>query len=274
MDELLNHPAVQAAVLPFVVALVVAAALHRTRHMGLAIAAAFICAAGLTLGLQFESLTAVKKVVVVAVAAAALGGVLESGLLRVPRLDRAIIAISAAAAVLWVLQRILAQQPPGTAAVAGAASIAYVLALLSGADRAGNDPVAAAASTLMTGIATGALALFGASVLLTQLGISIGAGAGAVLLVLVATGSRAVGGWTLGLSGHVASTLIGLLAVTSGALPWYCLLPIPLVPWLAHLGSRAGKPAWQRAVLCSIFAFVPAAIAVVLAGFAAGRAGG
>jgi hypothetical protein len=274
MDALLGHPAVQAVVLPFLVALAAAAALRKTRHLGLAITAGFLCAAAFTVGFQFEPLTAVKKVVLVGIAAGALGAILQSRHAHVQRMDRMIIAIGVALAVLWVLQRILVQQPPATAALAGASAIAYIVALLAGAGRASDDPVAAAASTLVTGFATGALALFGASALLMQLGIGIGAGAGAVLALLFVSGARAPGGWTLAFSAQLTAALVAVLAVASGSLPWYCLLPMPLAPWLAHFGSRAGKPAWQRAVLCSIFALVPAAIAVVLAGFTAGRAAG
>jgi hypothetical protein len=274
MDALLEHPAVQAAVLPFLVALVVAAVLRKTHHVGLAITAAFLCAAAFTVGFQFESLTAVKKLVLVAIAAAVLGAVLQSRHAHMQRVDRMMIMVGVVLAVLWMLQRILLQQPPAAAALAGAMAIAYTLAVLAGAGRASNDPVAAAASTLVTGVATGALALFGASALLAQLGIAIGAGAGAVLLLLVVFGARAPGGWTLAFSAQVTAALVAVLAVASGSLPWYCLLPVPLAPWLAHFGSRTGKPPWQRALLCSIFALVPAAIAVVLAGYITGRAAG
>ena len=41
MNELLNNPAVQAGVAPFFFALIVAALLHRSRLMGLAIGAGF-----------------------------------------------------------------------------------------------------------------------------------------------------------------------------------------------------------------------------------------
>src|SRR5206468_397146 len=112
MDAWLAHPAVQAAVLPFLVALLVAAALRKTRHVGLAITAAFLCAAAFTLGLQFESLTAVKKVVLAVIAAGALGAILQSRHAHVQRMDRMIITIGVALAVLWELQRILLQQPP------------------------------------------------------------------------------------------------------------------------------------------------------------------
>ena len=59
MEELLQNPAVQAGVLPFIAGLVLAAFLRNTRQLGLAIAVAFVCAVGLTMGLGFESLTSV-----------------------------------------------------------------------------------------------------------------------------------------------------------------------------------------------------------------------
>jgi hypothetical protein len=66
VDDLLSHPAYQAAGLPFVVALVLAVLLRRSRQLGLPIAAAFACAVALTMGFGLESLTSLKKLVLVA----------------------------------------------------------------------------------------------------------------------------------------------------------------------------------------------------------------
>ena len=78
MNDILQNPAVQAGVLPFAAALVVAALLRNTRQLGLAIAAGFLCAVALTMGFGFESLTSLKKLVLVGIAAAALGAMLET----------------------------------------------------------------------------------------------------------------------------------------------------------------------------------------------------
>lgn len=270
MQDLLQNPAVQAGVLPFVAALLVAAALRNTRQLGLAIAAGFLCAVALTMGFGFESLTSLKKLVLVGIAAAALGVVLELTTEQPRPVHRAFVAAAACIATLWVLQRILLQRDALALTLAGLGAAVYCVALLAGGERAGRDPVCAAATALVLGLASGALALLGASAQLAQLGIALGAGAGAALLVQMLCAASAPVGWTLGLSAQIIAGLIGLLAVATGSLPWYCLLPIPLVAWAAHLAPRAARPVWQRAVLSVLFAIVPALLAVALAWFTAG----
>jgi len=270
MEELLQNPAIQAGILPFAAALIVAAVLRNTRQLGLAIAAGFLCAVALTMGFSFESLTSVKKLVLVGIAAAALGVVLEITTNQPRWPHRLILAAVVAAGVFWVLQRILQQKDASMAAVAGAAAAFYCLALLAGAERASRDPVCAAATVLVVGLASGALALLGASAQLAQLGIALGAGAGAALLVQMVAGASAPVGWTLGLAAQWIAGLIGLLAVFTGSLPWYCLLPLPLVAWSAKLAPGPARPVWQRAVLTVLFALVPVSLAVALAWFTAG----
>ncbi len=271
MQELLHHPAVQAGVAPFAAALLAAAALRKTRQLGLAIVAAFLCATALTLGLGFESLTSMRKLVLVGVAVAVLGAVLEFIADRPRWIHRVMVIAVTCLAVLWVLQRLLLQGEAAAATLAAAAATLYCVALLAGGERVSRDPVCVAAVTLVLGLASGALALFGASAQLAQLGIALGAGAGAALLVQMLSGAAAPVGWTLGLSAHIIAGLIGTLAVMTGSLPWYCLLPLPLVAWAARLAPVGARPVWQQAMLFAFFALVPALIAVVLAWFSAGQ---
>jgi hypothetical protein len=270
VDGLLDNPAVQAAVAPFTVALPIAAVLRHSRQLGLSIAAAFLCAVALTMGLfGLESLTALKKLVLVGMAAAALGAVLEMAQSEPRWFHRLGLGVLMALATLWVLHRILQQRDATAALLAASGGVAYCLALLAGGDRVGRDPVRAAAVALVLGLTSGALALLGASAQLAQLGIALGAGAGAALLVQMLSGASAPAGWTLGLFAQVAAALIGVLAVLTGSLPWYCLLPLPLVAWAASM-APSGGPIWQRAVLAALFALVPSSIAVGLAWFTSG----
>lgn len=270
MTELLQHPAVQAAVLPFAAALFLAALLRHTRQLGLAVVAAFLCAVLLTMGFDFESLTSVKKLVLVGIGAAAAGVVLEMVADQPRWSHRVVVAAGTCLAILWVLQRLLAQREPASAILAGAAATLYCLALLAGGDRTSRDPVSAAAIALVMGLGSGALALLGASAQLAQLGIALGAGAGATLLVQMLAGKSAPAGWTLGLFAHVIAGLVGLLAVFTGSLPWYCLLPLALVAWTARLAPAQAGPVWQRAVLSVLCALPPVLLAVALAWFNAG----
>lgn len=271
MQELLQNPAVQAGIVPFAAALLAAAVLRKTRQLGLAIIIAFLCATALTMGLGFESLSSVRKLVLAGAAAAALGVTLEF-IADQPRWGHRVVVIAATClAVLWVLQRLLMQVDASAGALAGVASALYCVALLAGGERVSHDPLCAVAVALVLGLASGALALLGASAQLAQLGIALGAGAGAALLVQMLSNAGAPVGWTLGLSAQVIAGLVGILAVMTGSLPWYCLLPLPLVAWAARMAPTTARPAWQRAVLFVSFAFVPALLAVALAWFSGGQ---
>lgn len=269
MGDLLLNPAVQAGVLPFVAALIVAVPMRKTRHLGLAVAAAFLCAVYLTMGFDFESLTSLKKLVLAGVAFAAAGVLLEYTAQPQSLMHRVLLAAATCAAALWALQRIFTHLDMPVLVVAGTGAVAYCLALLAGGERVAQDPVCAAATALVLGLVWGTVALLGASAQLAQLGIALAAGAGAVLLVQVC-GAAAPRGWTLGLSAQVVAALVGLLAVATGSLPWFCLLPIPLVAWAARLPAASSKPPWYRAALSVSCAIVPAALAVALAWFTAG----
>src|SRR4051812_50124685 len=78
MEEWLGHPAVQAGALPFAVALVVAAALARTRFVALAQIAGFVACTTLAIGWSLESLTSTRKLVFVAVAVGLAGLVAQA----------------------------------------------------------------------------------------------------------------------------------------------------------------------------------------------------
>lgn len=270
MDDLLNNPAVQAGVVPFLVALIASACLQRTRLLGLAIGAGFLAAVALTMGFSFESLTSVRKLVLVAGAAILMVLLLETTATAGSVMVRAVLAGAFASASLWVVQRVLQQQEAGAAVLAGAAVVLYLAALVASVHQVSGDPVRSAASALLLGLTAGALALLGASAQLAQLGIAIGAGAGATLLVQMIAGKRAPVGWTLGLPASVGAGLIGLLAVFTGSLPWYCLLPTLAIPWAARLVPAEGRPVWLTSILGACTALIPSLLAVALAWFTGG----
>ncbi|MES2512430.1 MAG: hypothetical protein V4625_21070 [Pseudomonadota bacterium] len=270
MNELLNNPAVQAGVAPFVVALVIAVLLHRTRLLGLAIGAGFLSVVFLALGFSFDSLTSVRKMIVCGVAASALVLVLEVLKLDPKPLVRAVLAAAVAAAAVWVVWRVLQQLETKGLLLAGAGAVIYLVALVESGNRIAADSVRSASAALMTGLAAGVLALLGASASLAQVGIAVGASAGAVLLVQMITGKYAPSGWTLALPANVVAGLVGLLAVFTGGLPWYSLLPTLAIPWATRLVPAAKYPVWLTAFLTALAALMPMLLAVAIAWFTAG----
>jgi hypothetical protein len=267
MNDLLDNPAMQAGVVPFLVALVLATALRRTGLLALAIGGALVAVAVLTLGFSFDSLTAARKMVLVGLGASLLVIPLELAAVP-PRWElRAALAVAAGLASVWVLWRVLQRMDLGFALLAGFAAASYVAALAGSVFAVREDPVRGASAAWVLGLAMGLLCLLGASVTLMQVGIAISAGAGATLLLQATSGRPAPVGWTLAWPAAVVAGLLGLLSVFTGELAWYCLLPVLAVPWAARWVPAGHRPVWRSALFMSLASLAPAIVAVALAWF-------
>src|SRR5512143_3058526 len=100
MGGFFDNPAVQGGVAPFAVALVVAILLQRFNLAGLAIAAALATVAYFLNGLTLEPLTVTRKIILLGLAAAAVG-FLADALLKPGRALSAGLSIAAAACAVW-----------------------------------------------------------------------------------------------------------------------------------------------------------------------------
>lgn len=269
MDELMQNPAVQAGIAPFIVALVAAGLLRKTRFLGLAQIAGFAVLIALAIGFSFESLTSTRKLVIVGLLTLVPLLLLELKNWSARPVLRSSVALLVGLAAVWVVLRVLQQKELPSALLAGVASAAYLFILVESTLRVSDDSVRGAAAGLMLGLASGALALLGASALLAQVGIAVGAAAGATLLVQMISGTRSPTGATLSLPASVVAGLVGLLAVFTGALPWFCLLPTLAIPWATCLVPAGSRPVWLTAFLTSLAASVPLLLALGLAWFTA-----
>jgi hypothetical protein len=269
MDQLLDHPAVQAAVAPFVAALVVAVALRRTQLIGMAVVCAFAVAVGLTMGYSFETFTAARKLEVIGLATPILmaGFALASAHHR-PRL-RFALDLAIAASVAWLLWRVLQQQEAPSALLRGLASAGFAALLMDASLRCSGDRIRSALTGMMLGLAVAVLALLGASVVLGQLAMAVAAGSAAVLVVLLAGAGTADGGWSVALPAGVVCGLGSLLAVFTGSLPWFCLVPLLGIPWATRLVPQNLERRWRTASLTLVVSLPPVVLAIALAWFAA-----
>lgn len=263
MDELLQNPAVQSGVVPFIVALAVSAALASSRFLALAQVAGFLALAGLAIGFSFESLTATKKLVLIGASTALAAVALEAW--GAAAKQRAVLHLLLAGACIWMLWRLLAQKDPGAAWIAALVAVAYSAVLAASTLRVGTDPVRGASAGLALGLGSGALAVLGASAVLGLVGIAVGASAGATLLVQMVRGRAAAVGASISLPAAVIAGLAGVLAVASASLPWYSLLPAVAAPLATLIVPQRVRPLWWRAVLTSLAAMVPMLVAIGLA---------
>ena len=273
MDELINHPAVQAGVAPFLAGLLTAGLLYRARLGGLAVVAGFATAVALISGFGFTPLTATRKIVLLGLLAPLLGlGV--DWFARPTRTVNIVLTVFSAATAVWVFWAVLVQKEFAEAlrmgaivSVSTAVTVALTLSLVS-------RPVRSASAGLCLGLGAGIAAVLAASTQYGQYGIALGASCGAVLLLQMLLGRGIPTGVTFALSASLLAALLGSAAFVLASLPWPALALLALVPLAARVPLPDRMPVWLQALVTCIFAIVPAMAAFYLTWTAATGAQG
>ena len=253
----------QGGVAPFVVGLVLAAALVRVRLAGLAAAGAFLTAAYLMGSLSFWPLTATRKILLLAIIAPALGVILDFAFRPNRAVDWFLGALFAVASV-WVFWSVLVQRPVGEAIALAGGVAAFVLWTVALTMPVRADAFRTGAIGLALGLGTGIGAILGASAILGLLGIALAAGSGGFLLVAMIYGKRVAGGAILALSASVIPALIGAGALVLAKSPWWSLAVLALIPLAARLPVPDQAPAWLQAIVVSLYTLAVAAAYTVL----------
>jgi hypothetical protein len=263
MESLFQDPAVQGGIAPFFAGLIVAAVLGRVRLGGLAVAAGYVVAIVLVTGIAFTPLTALRKVVLIALAAPVLGIAMDF-VLRGGRVLETVVAVACGALVVWVFWSVLQHKKPGEAALLGGVVAIFAAWLVAATMTLAREPVRAGAAALVLGLGIGISAILSASALLGLYGIGLAAGAGGFLLWQMVTGRSIAAGATLTLPASVAAALFAAAAVLLAKLPWYVLIVFALTPLAARLPVPARFPIWAQAILLSVYSSVIAFAAIVL----------
>ena len=251
--------------MPLVIALVLALLLRPLRLEGLSLIAAFLGSVYFVSGIDFTPLTATRKVVLLSMAAPALGLLVDFAF-KPTRLGALLIALACGAAALWAFWPVLSHKPGNEPWLLGA-SAAFALAFLGGFSllQLAGDSVRAGAAALALGLGAGVASVLSASVLYGTYGVALAAGAGGYLLPQMILGRKCQAGATFALTFAVAGGLIAAGAMTLAQLPWYCVLILALVPAAAILPAPRNAPVWLQAVIVSVYCFVIAGAASVLA---------
>lgn len=263
MNDILNHPAVQGGVAPFVAALIVALLLGRVRLGGLAVLAGFLAAVYLVSGFSFTPLTATRKITLL-ILASPLIGLLMDFAFKPTRLGMGIATLAGGATALWVFWPVLSQKETAQAALLGAIAVLLAAWLVGfGLSTLTERPVRAGATGLGLGIAAGGSALLGASVVYASFGTALAAAAGAFLLPQMISGRTTAAGATFILPISLGAALLAVGATILAQSPWYVPPLLALIP-LAALLPAPEKP-WAQAVAASVYTLAIAALALALA---------
>ena len=208
MQDLLNHPAVQGGIAPFVVGLIVTLAFAPARLAGLAAIAGFAVTVWLVGGFSFVPLTATRKIILVSLAAAGVG-VCADLAFKPTRASGIVLGVLFGAATAWVFWTVLAQKPMKEALALGGGVCVLVAWLVATAHALRDRPVRAGAAGLTLGLGTGIAAILAASASYGQYGMAMGAACGGFLLVQMIRGRTTAAGATLTV---VVGATLGLVA--------------------------------------------------------------
>ncbi len=264
MNQLLSDPVFQSAMAPFSAALITGALLNLAGWFwpGLVIMVGFYVSTWLAVGLDVFPLTSTHKIILLGVAAIVAGITLD--MYKGPRRYLPwLLFIAGAAAAVWILWPVLVRrgglQSWGLAA--GAGCYAGWLVACSAALR--ERPLPAAVMTLALATGTGVSAIFGSAVLLGQMGASMAAAAGAyIVLGLFLAGQKA--GSILVTPAALLCGLLGVSGVVYAKVPWPALLVLSIIPLLAYVPVRAGRPAWIRALMLVLIQLPVTAAAILV----------
>jgi hypothetical protein len=264
MSAWLNHPAVQSAAIPFVVAFVVAWLLrpHGGALAGLGWAIACGVAVYLIAGFQWSPLTSTRKIIVAGAAAVVLGLLVEFGLRGRPA-RYWLLALFGAGTALWLIWPLVLNKHGRELWLFAVPAAAYAAWMVAGLESLNSRPVNLVAGSLALSAATAFSALLGASALLGQLGGAVAAAAGAYAVVFLASGEfepRSVFSTPVAAS----SALIGLAAMAYAKLPWTALAALAAIPLLAQLPLPRSWGVLPRGLLALLYTVPAAAIAVAL----------
>ena len=267
MTALLDHPAVQGGAAPLVVALIVAAIFARTRFSWIAILAAYATMVAATTGFAFSPLTAGRKTILLGLVAPIVGVVLD----LLPRAGKTVVtaaSVAAGAVTIWIFMSILHQRE-GMTAVAMGGGIALFVAILVGVTlRLRGDGLRAGAVGLGLGQATGIAGLLSASIGYLLAGVSIAAGAGALLLTQVLLSRKIAAGFLGTLTIGMLTALFAVGSVLLAELHWYVLPLLLLIPLSVTLRAPEKAPIIVRAAVLAAYALIAAALPVLVAWFA------
>lgn len=261
MHALLTHPAIQAGLIPFIVALLSAELLQRLRLSGLAIIAGFAATVYFAGDFGWSPLTETRKIVWLGIAASALA--LPLTLLPWTHW-RSLLAALAASCAVWAFWSTLQHHALADALQWGAGCALYAAWLVFWLDGLHDKPIAAANAGLALGIGTGVAGLLAAASLPGKFGLALGAASAAYLLIQAITNSRLPCGRSFTLALSLIAALAGCFAVLGAQQPWYTLPILGLIPLAASIPVPERWAVWSQSLVLSLLTFACAAGAIYL----------
>lgn len=257
MDQILDRPEFQSAIIPFFLAMLVYGGLRKFTATAWvwAVFSAFLVSAILINGVTVTPLTGTRKIILLVLTSLIVTG-LAPYLIRQIKLQRATAPVLTILALLWVFGKVVARMDITGIVLFLAGGVGLVWCLLWSFARIANDDARFHGAGVSLLLGTGLSATAAASALLGQLGLSLAAASGGMLLAWVLRG-KATGSGRLNTSISIlpyvmSAALIGLAAVIFARLPWYALIPLAAIPLATSLVPVKSEARFLNALLNSL----------------------
>jgi len=267
----LDHPAIQSGIAPFLCALIVAGLLYRFNTLaGLAIISGFAISVLLSTGFSFSPLTSTRKILLLVLFSPVLG-LLFNYYFRYSKTWLNVFYLLGAGAMLWVLWPVLSRNPvdmimPVVAYMIYAGWMVGIFVRLSE-----TTPIASGAASTAVGFGVGLTALIGASALLGQIGLSLGAAGAAYLLVQMLLKKDTEAGYIGTLTSGFIAALVLPAAVVYAKVPWIVLPIIAVVPVIAFYPFEDEDTIWKNTITLLAVMALPVGYAIYLTVKSAGE---
>jgi hypothetical protein len=281
MQTLLANPAIQAAVAPFVVALLLALLLRRffPAGNGVAVVGGFLIAVALITGVNFQPLTSTRKIVLCSLALPLLMLLLHSvpGRMLAPRFRPVLASLLMIVAIAWVIWPVLIRKEGIEIWLMAVPLGLFVATIMFEAHLLSRQTFAVrAAGALLLAIGTGVTAMIAASALYSQLAFAVAAAVGSVIVVALTAPSLKSANFDLFVlnAAVIPVALLAAAATVYAQMPLIvllCLAFVPLFAWLfERLPIKKPQQRWLALIATSLWVSIPLLPAIWLVWKAAG----
>ena len=267
MDSLLNHPAVQSGIIPFIVSILIILVLGKIkpRLTGFAAIIAFTVSVAMAMGFSPTPLTSPKKIVLLTYFVAIIGVILDMADERVNRYRYVIhtaLAVIGAIGLLWVIWPVVSREGSQHSLSIAVGLCAYVVWILLGISSAHKKPEQISIAVFALAMGTAVVSIIGATALYGQLAAPFAAATGAWLLFYLFVSQRGSFPAGIYLSAASCCAMLGAAATVYASLKWPTLAIFALIPIVVHIPYKVDSATWIKLLKLSVAASIPVLAAI------------
>lgn len=267
MEDLFSHPAVQSALVPLVVALVIFLVTYRFKPdiSGFAAILSFLAAVYLIKGMSLLPLTSTNKIILIAIVSAAIGMVIDLMWNKLSNYTTRIglsLSLVAIAATLWVIWPVLTRDSTAHPWIMGLGLSIYAGWMVFSFAEMQEKKEKISAAILALGIGTGIVSIIGATTLYGQLAIPFAAVAGAWMLLYLFNMANGRFSISFIFTASMICSILGAAATVYADLSWLTLVFLGLIPVVMYIPMKQNGLVFVKLAITTFMAFIPVIAAI------------